>query len=119
MLLVGVQAAGDAMTTRHPLATDDSASVVKHPSGFPACVHLTVEFNAHAIYYETAEQWIAEQESTADGCWFTWVSPDERARAIATDSVWTCQWYPNTPVGFNALAASSFDVLLMAAVNKV
>ena len=42
------------------------------------------------------------------------VSDDERQRAIEKDSVWTCQWYPNTPVGSCALAASSFEVLMTA-----
>lgn len=89
---------------------------VKQASGFPPCVHLHVNFNEHAVYYETAEDWLSDQDDGKKECWFEWVSPEERAKAIAADSIWTCQWYPKTPVGFCALAASSYEAL-MAAVN--
>jgi hypothetical protein len=80
--------------------------------GLPSCIHLTIEFNQHAMYYETVEKWLADHEG--DNCWFEWVSPEERQRAIDTDSVWTCQWYPITPVGFHAIAASTFEALMTA-----
>jgi len=85
-----------------------------HQPGFPPCVSLRIEFNQHANNYDTVEQWLADAEVDP---WFSWVSEDERAKAIASDSVWICQWYPDTPIGFSGLAASSFDVL-MAAVNE-
>jgi len=78
-------------------------------------VSLTIHFNEHANLYETVEAWIIDAEESE--CYFSWVSLDERQRAIETDSVWICQWYPQTPVGFCALAASTFEAL-MAAVNK-
>lgn len=36
----------------------------------------------------------------------------ERQRCIETNSLWTAQWYPNTPVGFCLLHAASFETLL-------
>jgi hypothetical protein len=33
-------------------------------------------------------------------------------RAIATDELWTMQWYPETPVGFCVLHASTLAALL-------
>lgn len=84
----------------------------KHTSGFPACISLSIKFNRHAIYYETVEQWLASLPSGEPD----WVSPEERQRAIDGNSVWECQWYPDTPVGSYSVAASSFETL-MAFVN--
>lgn len=39
------------------------------------------------------------------------ISPEEYEKAIAEDSVWHLQWYPNTPVGFTSLLASSLEAL--------
>lgn len=86
-------------------------------AGFPSCVHLGIQFNQHAVYYQTAEEWLADQDDGSDRCWFDWVSDEERQKALASGRVWTCQWYQDTPVGFSALAASSFEAL-MAAVNQ-
>lgn len=84
--------------------------------GFPSCVHLSIGFNEHAVYYQTAAQWVKERSEGE--CPLQWVSDDERTRAIDTNSIWTCQWYPSTPIGHYELAASSFSVL-MQAVNAV
>jgi hypothetical protein len=83
------------------------------PLGFPRCVSLSIEFNQHAVYYLTVEQWEADRASYAP---VPWLSAEERARAIAANSVWACQWYPSTPVGSCELVAASFETL-MAAVN--
>jgi hypothetical protein len=87
----------------------------KH-DGFPLCVSLSIEFNPHAVYYETAAKWVADREAIE--CPPNWVSPEDRQRAIDTNCIWVCQWYPSTPVGSYEVAASSFDVL-MAMVNSV
>ena len=31
---------------------------------------------------------------------------------IDTNELWTLQWCPNTPIGFNAVAASTFEELI-------
>jgi hypothetical protein len=79
------------------------------PDGFPPCVSLTISFNDHATLYQTVAEWIADADMNNGQ---DWVSEDEKQRAIATDSVWVCQWYPDTPVGFCSLAASSFEALM-------
>jgi hypothetical protein len=89
--------------------------VRKHPDGFPPCISLTVYFNEHAVYYQTAEEWWAEQVEI--GCPPDWVSDDEKRLALASNSVWVCHWYPNTPVGSCSVSASSFEAL-MAFVNS-
>ena len=66
---------------------------------------LTLEHNAHKDVYETIDnyyQFLNDED---------WVSKEERERAIALDSVWTLQWYPDTPVGFYKIAASSLEAL--------
>ena len=83
--------------------------VVQHHVSLPACVSLTISFNDHAAVYEPVAEWVADEANR-----LYWVSDEERQKAIATDSVWVCQWYPRTPVGFRTLAASSFDALMAA-----
>ena len=80
-----------------------------------ASLHLC--HNDHKSVYQSVEDWLADNERD-DGCWFEWVSPEERRKAIKDDSVWTLQWYPETPVGFCALAASDLNVLLDAASGR-
>lgn len=75
---------------------------------------LILIHNDHANYYQSVEDWIVEQENFGETPWFNWVSPEERQRAIDTDSVWTLRWYPHTPVGFIALAASTLEALMAA-----
>lgn len=43
-----------------------------------------------------------------------WVNDEEEQRAKETNSIWTIQWYPDTPVGFCCYAASSLGALLAA-----
>lgn len=78
-----------------------------------ASLHLT--HNDHKSVYETVEQW--EATNAGDGNLYDWVSDGQRQKAIATNEVWTLQWYPKTPVGFCALAAADLGVLLEEA-NK-
>ncbi len=91
---------------------------VKDQSGFPACIHLSLEFNPHAVLYESLTDWLRDSEDRG----FEWVNDGERAKAIAADSIWICQWYPATPVGFCLVAAASFEALMTAinarAVNR-
>jgi hypothetical protein len=63
---------------------------------------LHLSHNEHRDVYETVEQFYA-----AD--WF--VSPEEWRKAIAEDSVWVLHWYPETPVGFHSIAASTLEAI--------
>ncbi len=77
---------------------------------------LALCHNSHRDFYMTAAQWIAEDEER-DPPLYEWVSADQRQKAIETDEVWTLQWYPDTPIGFHAMAAADLDVLLEAALK--
>lgn len=70
-----------------------------------ASLHLT--HNEHRDYYISIEQWETDYSVAAD----EWVSPGERQRAIEQDSVWRLQWYPDTPIGFCVLCASTLEAL--------
>lgn len=75
---------------------------------------LTIGFNdEHAPNYMTAAEWELDERGG------DWVSDTERERALADNTVWSIQWYPQTPVGFHRLKASSLSALLQALQNEV
>lgn len=41
-----------------------------------------------------------------------WISEEERQKGYETNSCWTLQWYPDSPVGFNSFSASSLAALI-------
>lgn len=55
-------------------------------------------------------QKVAQLDDAEDD--ISWVSDEERAKAIAENTIWTLRWYPNTPVGFCRVSASSLAALL-------
>ena len=67
---------------------------------------LFLTHNEHRNYYETVDRWLADNED------LQWADSEQRERAIAEDSVWVLQWYPDTPVGSCRIAAADLDVLL-------
>lgn len=69
---------------------------------------LCITHNAHKCNYSTVEEEIDDEYYGTDD----WVSEDERNKAVATNSLWTLHWYPNTPVGFCTLHASSLEAIL-------
>lgn len=79
-------------------------------AGLPAHnAGMSLEHNQHKNAYEKAEDWINKNE------WCDWESEDAKRQAIATDEIWTLQWYPKTPVGFCAVAAPTLADLLRIA----
>lgn len=76
---------------------------------------LSLEHNPHKNYYQSVQQYVDDYERM--GCEFEWVSETERLESIAKGELWVLQWYPNTPIGFNRLAACNLDKLLEEA-NK-
>ena len=63
---------------------------------------LYLTHNDHRNVYETIE----EHYDCHD-----FVSPEELKKAIAEDSVWVLQWYPDTPIGSYSILASSLEAL--------
>lgn len=69
---------------------------------------LTLEHNIHKNYYQTVVEHLAD----LNGDLYDWPSDEEKQRAIDTNELWTLQWYPKTPIGFNAVAAATLEALL-------
>lgn len=84
-------------------STDLLGLLPKHNCG------LYLTHNAHKDVYDTAEQWIADNDL------YEWKDDDAKARAIETDSIWTLLWYSHTSVGFCAVAAPTLTELLALA----
>lgn len=71
---------------------------------------LTLAHNEHLDYYTTVKEEIEDRPD-----WYRdddWVSLEEKQKAIDTNEVWTLQWYPDTPVGFHKLHASTLEALM-------
>jgi hypothetical protein len=67
---------------------------------------LTLEHNDHKGIYQSAADWIADNEM------FDWRDDAAKQRAIETDSIWTLMWYPDTPVGSYDIAAPTLEEVL-------
>ena len=74
----------------------------KHLGG----LHLT--HNANKSYYESAKQVL---DNDPEMC-LDWISAEERTKAYENDSIWEIYFYPDTPVGFIRLRASTFEALM-------
>jgi len=75
---------------------------------------LTLTHNTHTSSYQTVAEWEVDYQQHF-GHLVQWVSEEQRAKAIATNEVWSIQWYPETPIGSYTLYACDLDVLLKAA----
>lgn len=73
---------------------------------------LTISFNDFACNYVDARTAVEEGIVPDDG----WVSDAERERALERNSIWEVQWYPDTPVGFNVVRASSIEAAVAGAM---
>ena len=72
---------------------------------------LYLTHNEHRDIYQPLAQWLDNRQVAESD----WVSEEQRLKALAIDSCWCLQWYPNTPVGFCILYAADLDVLLTKA----
>jgi len=67
---------------------------------------LSITHNQHKDYYQSVEQLISDP----DGYYREDRFPEgELAKCIATDEIWTVHWYPDTPVGFCVVHASTLE----------
>lgn len=74
---------------------------------FTKHINLTIEHNPHVICCEPIESHIDFNNNLYD-----FESEDEKQKVIKNNDLWICHWYPNTIVGFNCIASSSFERLL-------
>lgn len=73
---------------------------------------LTLTHNEHKNDYQTVKQWLQNLMLREN-----WVSPEQKAQALATDSVWELRWYADTPIGFHHLLSCDLAPLLEAALH--
>jgi hypothetical protein len=67
---------------------------------------LYLTHNEHRDFYESAEEYIYNRGFEAE-----FISPEEMKKAIAEDSIWQLQWYPETPIGFHKICAASLEAI--------
>ena len=74
---------------------------------------LFLTHNECKDYYETVEEWLKDEHNEEHAYW-----PDgEWEKAIETNEIWVLQWYPDTPVGFHCVAASTLETCLSEALR--
>ena len=69
---------------------------------------LTLSHNENRDYYEQVDQYLAHFGEGQP----SWSTPEQRARAIATNEIWELQWYPDTPIGSYHLCAPTLKELM-------
>lgn len=77
----------------------------------PHSVALHLAHNEHRSLYQPLAQYVEDRRDR-------FVSEEEYEKAVATDELWELQWYPDTPVGFHVLMASTLPALLNAVVQS-
>lgn len=80
---------------------------------FPTHIALTIEHNPGATCYENVRTYLAGlQRDRGEEALPEFPSPEERAKAEETNSLWVVNWHPSTPVGSNEVAAATLEVAL-------
>lgn len=68
---------------------------------------LAISFNdGNGPNYMSVREWVDAGEDEG------FISPQEQEAACRRNSCWTLQWYPDTPVGFCRVSASSLPALI-------
>ena len=80
----------------HPSKGEQMNWLPEHKCG------LYLGHNAHKDVYETIEEYYDPED---------FVSREEWMKAVETDSVWHLHWYPDTPIGFYTVCASTLDAV--------
>lgn len=73
----------------------------------PHKISLHLNHNQHKAYYETVESYLVTDDGRLD-----FRSDEERQACLDTNEIWELQWYPDTPVGFYAIAAPTLEALI-------
>lgn len=76
---------------------------------------LSIVHNDHLDSYGTIEDELEFVESNGP---IEWATPTSRERAIATNSLWRLQWYPETPIGFCAIYGATLEEVVQAAEKE-
>jgi hypothetical protein len=70
---------------------------------------LHLSHNEHKDVYESIQDFYDAKD---------FVSPEEYIKAIDENSVWQLQWFPDTPIGFHIICASSLEAIEAALKEK-
>jgi len=72
---------------------------------------LILTHNAHKSNYETVGQYIDNHVRMGNDITDDFASPEELVRAVESNELWHAQWYPDTPIGFLSVYASTLEAL--------
>lgn len=72
----------------------------------PNHTSISLTWNEDHSYMYQAADGNYEYDSTE------WVSQDEYLKAMTENSVWCLRWYPNTPIVFHCIKASSIQAII-------
>jgi hypothetical protein len=71
---------------------------------------LSITHNQHKDYYQTVDEYINNELDPYEH--YDFENKEQREKCVRTNEIWEMQWYPNTPVGFNSIAAPTLEELL-------
>lgn len=74
---------------------------------------LYLTHNEHKDMYRTIAQEFEYHPEDYDD-----MSEEDKAECLATDSLWTLQWYPKTPVGFCVVHAATLEKVINLACGE-
>jgi len=73
---------------------------------------LYLQHNPHLDIYETVERWLKDYDDMYN------FRKGHEEICIRNNEIWTLQWYPDTPIGFIAVASYSLKELLKMAMDS-
>lgn len=71
---------------------------------------LTLEHNLHKDLYKSIKDYIEELDERE--CPPEWSNPIMKTLSIELGEIWELRWYPITPIGFEYIAAPTFEDLI-------
>lgn len=71
---------------------------------WPPNIGLLVERNPHRLEHSQLRAYLYDCQITEED-----IPPGELEKMLATDELWVVRWYPDTPVGFHQVAASTLE----------
>lgn len=67
--------------------------------------HLIIQSDLHKGNYESVKDFVEWRQIDDED----FVSLDEKNKCLDENKLWSIQWYPNSPGGFEILCASTFE----------
>lgn len=85
----------------------EDAERYRYIRDLPCCTLSISKNEGHAINYTTMEEWVDSFPELYDG-----TPGDELRRMVETNTDWSLQIYPDTPIGFNVWHGSTLDAVI-------